>query len=735
MTEQRVRAIGDFATVAFRQAEAEGPDSDLLKESLSCLDSVGKYFQTRGNHLLVVQTAVNMLKIRGWLATVDRDAASLRQIATEYGIVMQCFGGPLGIFRQPEGFGIKVDWAVGLCRVDRAWVNLIGWNPEVSIILNAQEGLLETALTNAPNLSVLRLERAALHRCRTQHGLENAEAAAEGMAKCMEEALDILRSIAADYTDPQVRAGWVGSASKYLQELAETVEFALTAVKPARLDIAARMVSLAQFLRARARQDLVRNLRSLMQMQAETDEVEDLIVRIRSLNRWLDQLDARGRHHPDSPSRGLGTVPTEPETRRTVSLEEVTAEIFRSYPEYEHLETRGQIKNELEYRKELLSRRATQSAFLRTQAAQLESESPFDFAMFQTNLAEGEVVLDYYIGPSSLHVGVISRSVLDVLSLPIADPRRLTSLTRKISYLANEILRSGRKNLENDSLAAAIQQCSAWLIPENLVKLLDKLEMRRLYIVANGPLWRVPFAWLEVDGKLALERWEICVVPSARLAGQDEIKQIHKQAIIVGHPGNPYLESVSGEVQSVSSLLRCRSLFETEAKPQRVLREMLPEAGIIHFACHGFCDPVFPLTSSLSLEPDDQHPDGQLMFYEILSVPLHAQVVSLGACHTAESEGPISFPESLGHAFLGAGARFVIASLWAAVDEEARSFAHGFYGALNQSKEPPVAFRQAQLQQVARLRSTLGRSDYASFVDEDFAWLANFVLLGARRKQ
>jgi CHAT domain-containing protein len=120
------------------------------------------------------------------------------------------------------------------------------------------------------------------------------------------------------------------------------------------------------------------------------------------------------------------------------------------------------------------------------------------------------------------------------------------------------------------------------------------------------------------------------------------------------------------------------------------------------------------------------------MLYEILQAPLRATLVSLGACQTAQVEGPATFPESLAHAFLGGGAQFVIASLWNAFDDECEKFAQRFYGALKQGTAPAAAFREAQL---AQLESLGGYHDGYAFSDAELTRAANFVLLSARQPE
>jgi CHAT domain-containing protein len=209
------------------------------------------------------------------------------------------------------------------------------------------------------------------------------------------------------------------------------------------------------------------------------------------------------------------------------------------------------------------------------------------------------------------------------------------------------------------------------------------------------------------------------------------------RAFAVGHPGPQYnyLTCAKSETDAVAAFMNCSVLFGADATPRAVLDRVLPNAEVIHFACHGQCDPISPLTSALVLKPDDEHSDGRLMLYEILGTSLRASIVSLGACRTARIEGPNSFPESLAHAFLGGGAQYVVASLWDAFDDECLKFAGDFYGALTDGSEPAAAFRDAQLRQAESIGFTSTSGDYGALNDDHFAQFANFVLLSACRQE
>jgi CHAT domain-containing protein len=108
--------------------------------------------------------------------------------------------------------------------------------------------------------------------------------------------------------------------------------------------------------------------------------------------------------------------------------------------------------------------------------------------------------------------------------------------------------------------------------------------------------------------------------------------------------------------------------------------------GVLHLATHGFFNRVDPLFSGVELEADTAN-DGRLQVFEILGLRLDADLVTLSACNTALGGGELSdLPageELLGltRAFLSAGSRSVIATLWEIEDRTTAQFVADFYRA------------------------------------------------------
>jgi tetratricopeptide (TPR) repeat protein len=201
--------------------------------------------------------------------------------------------------------------------------------------------------------------------------------------------------------------------------------------------------------------------------------------------------------------------------------------------------------------------------------------------------------------------------------------------------------------------------------------------------------------------------------------------------------------SIARRIQSSLGDRRPSLLVTGGAAHEGALRRMMPEASILHLATHGFYAPKEGCASSIDktldhgfgggdslsvpyVDPmrlsalifsganrahsvDDEASDGVLTARDIVGLDLRAtRLTVLAACETGRGdlvagEGA----QGLARAFLVAGSREVVASLWQVPDRgTSRLFAH-FYDALGderQTAEARDAVRSAQRQMVAELR-------------------------------
>ena len=116
----------------------------------------------------------------------------------------------------------------------------------------------------------------------------------------------------------------------------------------------------------------------------------------------------------------------------------------------------------------------------------------------------------------------------------------------------------------------------------------------------------------------------------------------------------------------------------------------------IHFAAHAEANEQRPLESVVVLS--HQADPNKLYARDVIGIPIHADLVTLSACHSAGTrayagEGLMGFA----WAFLEAGARAVVAGLWDASDESTEPLMDKLYAGIAAGQDPVTALRNAKL--------------------------------------
>ena len=127
------------------------------------------------------------------------------------------------------------------------------------------------------------------------------------------------------------------------------------------------------------------------------------------------------------------------------------------------------------------------------------------------------------------------------------------------------------------------------------------------------------------------------------------------------------------------------------------------EFDILHFAVHGVPSSVDPSLFALQLAPGKSD-DGRLFIHDVFGLDLTRRnpIVILSACETGVGQeyqsgiSPGGEVASLHRAFLFAGARTVVSTLWKVDDRGSLVFMDLFYRALQREQNSVIALQQAQ---------------------------------------
>lgn len=262
---------------------------------------------------------------------------------------------------------------------------------------------------------------------------------------------------------------------------------------------------------------------------------------------------------------------------------------------------------------------------------------------------------------------------------------------------------------------------------------------RRLILVPSGPLQRLSFALLRTPSDRWLgEELALSIVPSATVLGELHARGARgdagallafsapppadrdgKEALFGGMPRpEAALAHAGREVRDVARALGARADIRSgaDALESAVKDRELARYGIIHFATHTIVNEIVPRRSAILLGADSRE-DGLLQLNEVPHLRLDAALVVLASCRShlgrdLRGEGL----SSLSRAFMHAGARAVLASLWEVDDAGTRQFMGHFYRALRGGAAPDEALQRARRAMIAAGGETARPATWAAFV-------------------
>jgi tetratricopeptide (TPR) repeat protein len=216
----------------------------------------------------------------------------------------------------------------------------------------------------------------------------------------------------------------------------------------------------------------------------------------------------------------------------------------------------------------------------------------------------------------------------------------------------------------------------------------------KLAIVPHGLLHRVPFHALFDGESYVLERFEVSYAPSAKVYAlcQERISRGSDKALALS-VADPSIPAVTEEAQAVARHFPAAEVLSDRQATVAALRAKVPGCGVLHLACHGMFRSDNPMFSSLKLC------DGWLTAAEVLDLDLAGALVTLSACESGRNE-VFAGDELIGltRAFLGAGAATLVASLWLVQDETTAELMDKWYEHLRKGVGRAAALRQAQLE-------------------------------------
>lgn len=356
---------------------------------------------------------------------------------------------------------------------------------------------------------------------------------------------------------------------------------------------------------------------------------------------------------------------------------------------------------------------------------------------FQRSLSPSEAVLEYIVDDPSSYCLIITPKNSRIVTLPGE---------RTISAAVAAYLKEVKAKHTAHAEARKLYQLLLALIPEAQGK-------EQLVIVRDGQLHLVPFdALIDIHERYVVESQTVVYAPSATsfflLRTTARPKNEPQALLAIG--GVPYdhsglkLSAVTrgfndgGLADLPSSENEARAAIE--ALPNKLNTLLVGNKAtetafkksanhrMIHLAVHGIANETRPDRAALVLLSDPPNgEDGFLEASEIVQLSLNSDLVVLSACDTAV--GPVHGEEgisTLSRAFLIAGARTVVSTLWSIDDDTTLYLMKSFYAELARGKTAPYALRIAKKKMLGTFGPTKALPYYwAGFTVEGIAPIPN----------
>jgi len=318
----------------------------------------------------------------------------------------------------------------------------------------------------------------------------------------------------------------------------------------------------------------------------------------------------------------------------------------------------------------------------------------------QQYLGAGEALVTFLSGPERLDIFLVTRRGLVHRSTPISD-RELAAQVR----IARELIGTERPGRGPAHAMSALFDLLLGGLREELT------GISHLLVVPHGPLAALPFAalWDAHTRSYLITRAALSYLPSAAAiqVRSDEVTALSGTGMTVFTPQPDLLPGTAVEARSVARLVPgARRLDGRESTEERV-REALRRGRSVHIASHGSQNLQNPLFSRIMVGQGRGRGagpagDGRLEVHEILELSTRSPLVFLSGCETglvpaAQGQFARHVEEgALAQAFLAAGVRVVVATLWEVEDAAAAEIATGFYARMRDGSAPAEALASTQ---------------------------------------
>jgi len=338
--------------------------------------------------------------------------------------------------------------------------------------------------------------------------------------------------------------------------------------------------------------------------------------------------------------------------------------------------------------------------------------------IFLTN--NHEALFEYVISENKIHLFIIQKKQMNVITEDLdADMWNDVSGLRKALMDDNF---EGYRLLSNKLYSKLIAPSE---------EILNKNNIKHIIVIPDGWLHYLPLEILSRSGDqdnfatvpYLVKRFQFSYDYSANLALQFKNRKINElkvgvlafapefkniseplltESLMIKRDSLASLQGTKTELKNIGQLFT-GNYFIGPAATESKFKKLARQFSIIHLATHAVVEDNNPEFSRLIFDEDTiLDEDGKLYAYELFSLQLNAELVTLSACNTGmgkfqEGEGLMS----LARGFMYAGCPSLVVSLWSVSDKSTAEVVKLFYEGLKKGMSKDEALQQAKMEYIS----------------------------------
>ncbi|HVA63412.1 MAG TPA: CHAT domain-containing protein [Terriglobales bacterium] len=324
----------------------------------------------------------------------------------------------------------------------------------------------------------------------------------------------------------------------------------------------------------------------------------------------------------------------------------------------------------------------------------LEQESGATLERLRPHLA-GATLVEYFHCAQGYVAAVADQREVRIVRLP-GERSAIEGALRLLRFqVGKRAMESGHFRRHAQAFQHAAESHLGLLWRELVAPLAGLLREEHVVIVPHGLLHALPFAALHggagAQARPLIEEHGISLAPSAAvftLCSQRPASPHRGALLVAAEPA-----AAGNEIRAVGRCWPEAVVLQGSASTLAAVRHAAESVRLLHVAAHGVFRADNPYFSALELA------DGRLNVIDIYNLRLSADLVVLSGCGTALGD-VAGGDELIGltRAFLYAGARAVIASLWDVDDRTTAEFMQCFYEHWTPPRTAAQALRLATLE-------------------------------------